>query len=115
LVLTITTHHLINRSINIIGMSKVDPHSQDNHSDNRDSHEDGETETVKMMKLNQVFSIEFQKSGINAEAVPIGSLQLEKEEYYNSDLGRRPRIVTNKGCIKLKSCAIDLVQIIQRN
>ncbi len=96
-------------------MSKVDPHSQDNHSDNRDSHDDGEPETVKLMKLNQVFAIEIQKSGINAEAVPIGSLQLEKEEYYNSDLGRRPRIVTNKGCIKLKSCAIDLVQIIQRN
>lgn len=96
-------------------MSKVDPHSQHDHSDNRDSHDDGETETVKLMKLNQVFAIEIQKSGINAEAVPIGSLQLEKEEYYNSDLGRRPRIVTNKGCIKLKSCAIDLVQIIQRN
>ena len=98
-------------------MSKVDPHSQDNHSDNRDSHDDGETETetVKLMKLNEVFAFEIQKAGINAEAVPIGSLQLEKEEYYNNDLGRRPRIVTNKGCIKLKSCAIDLVQIIQRN
>lgn len=115
MILTITSHHLINRSINIIGMSKVDPHSQDNHSDNGDSHDDGETETVKLMKLNQVFAIEIQKDGINAEAVPIGSLQLEKEEYYNSDLGGRPRIVTNKGCIKLKGCAIDLVQIIQRN
>ena len=96
-------------------MSKVDPHSQDNHSDNRESHDDAETETVKLIKLNQVFAIEIQKAGINAEAVPIGSLQLEKEEYYNSDLGRRPRIVTNKGCIKLKSSEIDLVQIIQRN
>ena len=96
-------------------MSKVDSHSQDNHSDNRDSDYDGETETVKLLKLNQVFAIEIQKSGINAEAVPIGSLQLEKEEYYNNDLRRTPRIVTNKGCIKLKSSAIDLVQIIQRN
>ena len=41
--------------------------------------------------------------------------QLEKEEYYNNDLVRTPRVVTNKGCIKLKSSAIDLVQIIQRN
>jgi hypothetical protein len=113
LILTIPSHHLINRSINIIGMSKVDPHSQDNHTG--DSHDDGETETVKLMKLNEVFAFEIQKAGINAEAVPIGSLQLEKEEYYNNDLGRRPRIVTNKGCIKLKSSAIDLIQIIQRN
>ena len=94
-------------------MSKVDPHSQDNHTG--DSHDEGETEIVKLMRLNEVFSFEIQKAGIYAVAVPIGSLQLEKEEYYNNDLGARPRIVTNKGCIKLKECATDLVQIIQRN
>lgn len=112
--MTITSHHLINRSINIICMAKVDPHSQNKHSD-VDSHDDGESEIVKLMKLNEVYAIDIQNAGINAEAVPIGSLQLEKEEYYNNDLGARPRIVTNKGCIKLKECAIDLVQIIQRN
>ncbi|MDQ5868170.1 MAG: hypothetical protein M3530_00420 [Thermoproteota archaeon] len=96
-------------------MSEVDPHSQNDHLDNGDSHDDEETETVKPMKLNEVFAIEMQRAGINAEAIPIGSLHLEKEEYYNSDLGSRPHIVTNKGCIKLKSCTIDLVQIIQRN
>ena len=49
-------------------MSKVDPHSQDNHTG--DYHDEGETETVKLMKLNEVFAFEIQKAGINAEAVP---------------------------------------------
>ena len=57
------------------------------------------------MKLGEVFAFEIQKAGIYAVAVPIGSLQLEKEEYYNNDSRRTPRIVTNKGCIKLKSPA----------
>ncbi|MDP9197164.1 MAG: hypothetical protein M3O24_01190 [Thermoproteota archaeon] len=94
-------------------MSKLDPHSS--NINNGESHDDDETETVKLMKLNEVFAIEIQKNGIDAEAIPIGSLRLEKEEYYNNDFGRRPCIVTNKGCIKLKSSAADLVQIIQRN
>ena len=82
-------------------MSKVDPHSQDNHTG--DSHDEGETETVKLMKLNEVFAFEIQKAGINAEAVPIGSLHLKKRNTIIMISGRTPRIVTNKGCIKLKT------------
>jgi hypothetical protein len=84
----------------------------------RDSHTsdlDDELDIMKLMNLNEAFAIDVQKSGINAEAVELGSLDLEREEYYNNDFGNTPRIVTNKGCIKLKGSAIDLIQIIQRN
>jgi hypothetical protein len=66
-----------------------------------------ELDIMKLMNLNEAFAIDVQKSGINAEAVELGSLDLEREEYYNNDFGNTPRIVTNKGCIKLKGRAID--------
>jgi hypothetical protein len=74
-----------------------------------------EVDLIKYMKLNEVFALDMQKSGLNAEPIQMGSLPLEKEEYYNNELGSTPRIVTNKGCIRLKDRVIDLVQIIQRN
>jgi hypothetical protein len=85
---------------------------------NLDSHApelEEELDIMKMIHLNEAFAIDMQKSGIIAKAVELGSLDLEREEYYNNDFGSTPRIVTNKGCIELKDSIIDLVQIIQRN
>jgi hypothetical protein len=42
-------------------------------------------------------------------------LNLEFEEYYNNDIGSTPRIITNRGCIKIKNKEISMIQIIQRN
>lgn len=77
-------------------------------------HED-ELDIMKLMNLNEAFAIDMQNSGISAEAVELGSLDLEREEYYNNDFGSTSRIVTNKGCIKLNGSIVDFVQIIQRN
>lgn len=74
-----------------------------------------EIDVVKFMKLNEVFALDMQKNGLNAEPIEVGSLPLEKEDYYNNELGSTPRIVTNRGCIKLKDSLIDLIQIIQKN
>ena len=74
-----------------------------------------EIDEIKFMKLNEVFALDMQKNGLNAEPIQVGSLPLEKEDYYNNQLGSTPKIVTNKGCIKLKDSLIDLIQIIQRN
>lgn len=87
-------------------MTKGDSHSSD---------PEDELDIMKLMNLNEVFAIDMQKSGISAEAVNVGSLELEREEYYNNDFGNTPRIVTNKGCIRLKDSLIDFIQIIQRN
>ncbi|HEY7108043.1 MAG TPA: hypothetical protein VH415_01305 [Nitrososphaeraceae archaeon] len=87
-------------------MTNLDSHSPE--------HED-ELDIMKLMNLNEAFAIDMQNSGISAEAVELGTLDLEREEYYNNDFGSTPRIVTNKGCIKLNGSIVDLVQIIQRN
>jgi hypothetical protein len=87
-------------------MTKGDLHASDPQD---------ELDIMKLMNLNEVFAIDMQKSGISAEAVNLGSLELEREEYYNNDFGNTPRIVTNKGCIRLKDSLIDFIQIIQRN
>lgn len=87
-------------------MTKGDSHASD---------PEDELDIMKLMNLNEVFAIDMQKSGISAEAVNVGSLELEREEYYNNDFGNTPKIVTNKGCIRLKDSLIDFIQIIQRN
>jgi hypothetical protein len=51
---------------------------------------------------------------MNVEAVPIGTLSLEREEYYNNDLGSNPRFITNRGCIRIKDKEVSMIQIIQK-
>lgn len=78
------------------------------------SQEVEESETIKIENLNETFASKMVQIGMNAEAVPIGSLNLEREEYYNNDIGSSPRFITNKGCIKLKDREVSLIQIIQK-
>jgi hypothetical protein len=84
------------------------------NSDNIHEDED-ESETIKISSLNEIFASQMNKNGLTVETVPIGSLNLEYEEYYNSDIGSNPRLITNRGCIKIKNKEISMIQIIQRN
>jgi hypothetical protein len=78
-------------------------------------HEDSEeSETIKIVNLNEIFASQMNKKGLIVEAVPIGTLNLEREEYYNNDIGSNPRFITNRGCIKIKDKEISMIQIIQR-
>lgn len=78
-------------------------------------HEDSEeSATIKIVNLNEIFASQMNKKGLTVEAVPIGTLNLEREEYYNNDIGSNPRFITNRGCIKIKDKEISMIQIIQR-
>lgn len=78
-------------------------------------HEDSEeSETIKIVNLNEIFASQMNKKGLIVEAVPIGTLNLEREEYYNNDISSNPRFTTNRGCIKIKDKEISMIQIIQR-
>lgn len=77
--------------------------------------EEEESETIKISSLNEIFASQMNKSGLAVEAVPIGSLNLEREDYYNNDIGSNPRFITNRGCIKIKDTEVSMIQIIQRN
>lgn len=77
--------------------------------------DEDESETIKISSLNEIFASQMKKSGLTVEAVPLGSLNLESEDYYNNDIGSNPRLITNRGCIKIKDKEITMIQIIQRN
>jgi hypothetical protein len=74
-----------------------------------------DSETTKNSSLNEIFASQMKNSGLTVEAVPLGSLNLESEDYYNNDIGSNPRLITNRGCIKIKDKEITMIQIIQRN
>jgi hypothetical protein len=77
--------------------------------------DEGESETTKNSSLNEFFASQMKKSGLTVETIPLGSLNLEREDYYNNDIGSNPRLITNRGCIKIKNKEITMIQIIQRN
>jgi hypothetical protein len=74
-----------------------------------------DSETTKNSSLNEIFASQMKNSGLTVEAVPLGSLNLESEDYYNNDIGSNPRLITNRGCIKINDKEITMIQIIQRN
>jgi hypothetical protein len=76
---------------------------------------ENDSETIKISSLNEIFASQMKKSGLIVETVPLGSLNLEREDYYNNDIGSNPRLITNRGCIKIKDKEITMIQIIQRN
>jgi hypothetical protein len=84
-------------------------------ADPNNSHEDSEeSDTIKTENLNETFASQMNKAGMDVEAVPIGTLGLEREEYYNNDIGSNPRFITNRGCIKIKNREVSMIQIIQK-
>ena len=76
---------------------------------------ENDSETIKISSLNEIFASQMKKSGLTVETVPLGSLNLEREDYYNNDIGPNPRFITNRGCIKIKDKEVSIIQIIQRN
>jgi hypothetical protein len=89
----------------------IEPHTADPNTIHEDSEE---SETIKIVNLNEIFASQMSKRGLIVEAVPIGSLNLEREEYYNNDIASNPRFITNRGCIRVKDKEINMIQIIQR-
>jgi hypothetical protein len=83
-------------------------------------------EKEKTMNLNEILAEEISQNGIECKPIAdIGSLPIEKKTYYSHLFPISPRIVTNRGCIRLEGndnssstrrrTNIDLIQIIQMN
>lgn len=77
-------------------------------------------ENEKTMNLNERLAKEISQNGIECKAIiDIGSLPIEKESYYSHLFPMSPRIITNRGCIRLEVDGtrrnIDFIQIIQKN
>jgi hypothetical protein len=70
--------------------------------------------------INERLAREVNQNGIKCEAVTeLGSLGIEKKPPYSFLFPLSPRIVTNRGCIRLTQengrSNIDLIQIVQKN
>ena len=77
-------------------------------------------ENEKIMNLNEILANEVSQNGIKCKAITdIGSLPIEKKSYYSHLFPMSPRIVTNRGCIRLEGNGtrrnIDFIQILQKN
>ena len=77
-------------------------------------------ENEKTMNLNEILAKEISQNGIECKAIrDIGSLSIEKKSYYSYLFPMSPRIITNRGCIRLEGNGttrnIDFIQIIQKN
>jgi hypothetical protein len=75
---------------------------------------DSESDTFHPMNKNEEFCESLKKIGIDAEAKPIDTDEIEKENYYSDNFTNTPAMVTNHGIIILKGLNIDVVQIIQK-
>jgi hypothetical protein len=52
--------------------------------------------------------------GVDSELKLIGTDDVEKGDYYSRYFSQTPRMITNKGCLDVKSSNIDVIQIIQK-
>ena len=71
--------------------------------------------TVKKMSAHERLAKEMEQSNIECKALSLGSHPIEGSEYYSQTFSMSPRLVTNKGLVKIKGKNIDYVQLLQRN
>jgi hypothetical protein len=71
---------------------------------------------IRRITLNDKLAEEIREEiGIDCQAMDVNSLPVEHKPYYSYIFPMSSRIVTNRGCIRVKSKSFDLIQIIQRN
>ena len=75
-------------------------------------------EQEKTMNLNETLAKKISQNGVGCKAIDRDSLPIEKGPYYSHLFPMSPRIITNRGCIRLEGNGkrnIDIIQIIQKN
>jgi hypothetical protein len=70
---------------------------------------------IKRVNLNESLAQAMKRIGVDCEAIEINSLAIENRSYYSYKLPMSPKIVTNRGCIKVNGRSFGLIQIIERN
>jgi len=75
---------------------------------------DSESDTFVLQSWSEKFSDMLKKIGVDSKPKQIGTDDIEKGDYYSRYFSQTPRMVTNKGCLDVKSSNIDVIQIIQK-
>ena len=100
---------------NDISMAKnIINSSDDKYKENGSNHAQ-DSETFIRINLNERLAEEMRKNGIDCKAVEVSSLSLEQKPYFSNNFAMSSKFITNRGCIRVNSRNIDIVQIFQRN
>jgi hypothetical protein len=75
---------------------------------------DSESDTFVLQSWPEKFSSMLKTIGVDSELKLIGTDDVEKGDYYSRYFSQTPRMITNKGCLDVKSSNIDVIQIIQK-
>ncbi|MEX0657076.1 MAG: hypothetical protein WD154_05980 [Nitrosopumilaceae archaeon] len=75
---------------------------------------DSEPETIVLKTMPEIFCDKLKEIGIETHIKEISTDEVEKSDYYGRHFSQAPRMITNKGCLEIKSTNIDVVQIIQK-
>jgi hypothetical protein len=72
--------------------------------------------TIRRITLNDKLAEEIREEiGMDCQAIDVNSLPVEHKPCYSYIFPMSSKIVTNRGCIRVKNKSFDLIQIIQRN
>lgn len=75
---------------------------------------DDEPETIVLKTEAERYCDLLKEIGVSAEPNEIGTVDVEKADYYSRYFSQAPRMITNKGCLAVKNKNIDVIQIIQK-
>ena len=75
---------------------------------------DSEPDTIVLKTFPEKFCDILSDIGVEAIPKGIGTDEVEIGDYSSRCFSQTPRMVTNKGCLGVKGCNIDVIQIIQK-
>lgn len=75
---------------------------------------DTESDTFVLKTWPEKVADMLEHIGVDSSPKEIGSLDIEKHDYYSRYFSHSPRMITNKGCLEVKGKNIDVIQIIQK-
>ncbi len=75
---------------------------------------DEESDTFVSQTWPEKFTDMLKEIGVDSESKEIGTDDVEKGDYYGRYFSQTPRMITNRGCLDVKNCNIDVIQIIQK-
>ena len=125
IILSRKTNEAVHRSIQIIIASDIprktktyltrDPEMMMSTTTTLSPPPDPET-TIRRITLNDKLAEEIREEiGMDCQAIDVNSLPVEHKPCYSYIFPMSSKIVTNRGCIRVKNKSFDLIQIIQRN
>lgn len=76
--------------------------------------QDSESDTIILQTWPEKIVDMLKAIGVESKPIDVGTLDIERADYYSRYFSQTPRMVTNRGCVEVEGTNIDLIQIIQK-